>query len=218
VPVVQSNITLKATFFSSPALLRAWLDAHHDSSSELWIGFHRKGSGRAGITYAEALDQALAFGWIDGIRKKLDATRYVQRFTPRQPNSFWSVVNITRTHELGRQGMMTPAGTRAFERRDEARTHRHVRSRTSPAFDVAAMKAFTAKRHAWAFFTSQPPGYQRVMTWWVMSAKKDDTRQRRLATLLDLSARGERSPLFLPRPPRTATRASDRSATRAPRG
>ena len=124
--MVQSPTTIKPTFFSSPARLRAWLDAHHASSRELWIGFHRKGSGRTGITYADALDQALAFGWIDGVRKRLDATRFVQRFTPRQPNSFWSVVNIARAHELGRRRVMTPAGTRAFERRDEARTHRRA--------------------------------------------------------------------------------------------
>ena len=191
-----------ARFFPSQARLRAWLDAHHDSARELWIGFYRKDSGRKGVTYPEALDQALAYGWIDGVRKRLDATRYVQRFTPRQKSSFWSAVNIARVHELGRLGVMAPLGTIAFESRDEARTRRHVQARKSPAFDAAALNVFTAKRRAWAFFTSQPPGYQRVMTWWVMSAKKDETRQRRLATLVDLSARSERSPLFLPRPAR----------------
>jgi uncharacterized protein YdeI (YjbR/CyaY-like superfamily) len=204
-------------FFASAALLRAWLEAHQSSARELWIGFYRKDSGQSGLTYAEALDQALAFGWIDGVRKKVDATRYVQRFTPRKPNSFWSVVNIARAHELGRQGLMTSAGLRVFEDRDEARTHTHQQLRRSPVLDAAALKTFTAKRRAWAFFTSQPPGYQRVMTWWVVSAKLEGTRRRRLATLMALSERSERSPLFRPAPIRTATQSSARPARRARR-
>jgi uncharacterized protein YdeI (YjbR/CyaY-like superfamily) len=182
------------TFFESPAALRAWLEAHYDRASELWIGFYKKGSGMAEITYAEALDEALCFGWIDGIRKGLDAASYTNRFTPRQRNSIWSAVNIRRVHELTAQGRMHSAGLRAFAARDEQRARQYSYERDSAELDADAETTFRANEPAWAFWQAQPPGYRRTATWWVISAKQPETRQRRLATLIEHSALGERLP------------------------
>jgi uncharacterized protein YdeI (YjbR/CyaY-like superfamily) len=187
-----------ARFFSSGEAFRTWLEAQHASATELLVGFHKKGSKRGGITYSEALDEALAFGWIDGVRRNIDADRWSIRFTPRKPRSIWSNVNIRHAQRLIADGRMTPAGLRAFEAREERRSGVYLYERTPTALEPALAKRFAANRKAKAFFDAQPPGYRRIITGWVMQAKKDETRVRRLARLIEKSARGERVDLMKP--------------------
>ncbi len=183
---------MKPRFFQTPAQLRSWLETHHAESRELIIGFHKKGSGKPSITWSESVDEALCFGWIDGVRRSLDETSYVIRFTPRQTRSTWSAVNIAKMEGLLREGRARPAGREAFEARDEERSKIYsYEQRKTAAFDKASEKQFRADAAAWKFFQAQPPWYRRTATWWVISAKKEETRQKRLRTLIDRSARGE---------------------------
>ena len=183
---------MKPRFFSSAIAFRAWLEANHDTKTELLVGFHKKASAKAGATYQHALDEALAFGWIDGVRRGLDAERYTIRFTPRKPRSIWSNVNIRHVERLIAAGRMAPPGLRAYEARTAERSGIYSFERKPMAFDAAAKRAFAVNARAKTFFAAQPPGYRRVITYWVMSAKKEETRARRLAHLIDKSARGER--------------------------
>jgi uncharacterized protein YdeI (YjbR/CyaY-like superfamily) len=176
---------MKAAFFESAADFRGWLDQHHASAPELLVGFYPKKSGR-GVTYPEALDEALSFGWIDGVRKRIDANAYTIRFTPRKPNSTWSAVNIQRVRVLISRGLMQPPGLHAFDERNARKTPQY--STLDPALDAA----LRANRKAASFFDAQPPGYRRIVTLWVMSAKKEETRARRLVHLVELSAAGTR--------------------------
>ena len=185
-------------FFRTPAALRKWLASNHARSKELWIGFFKKESGKPSITYHEALDEALSVGWIDGVRKALDAERYVQRCTPRRRGSDWSKVNIARARALEKAGRMAAAGLEAFRQRDEKRAEKYSFERESPEFDAGQRRTFEANRGAWEFFQSQPPGYRKVMTFFVNDAKKPETRERRLAMLIQASARGERLGLLRP--------------------
>jgi uncharacterized protein YdeI (YjbR/CyaY-like superfamily) len=179
-------------FFASPAELRAWFDRHHADRTELVVGFRRKGSGEPSITWPEAVDEALCVGWIDGVRRRLDATSYVIRFTPRRPRSTWSAVNIDRATALAEQGRMRPAGLAAFARRDEERSriYSYERADAELAPDQAARLA--ANPEALAFFTAQPPAYRRAALHWVTSAKRAATRERRLDELIADSAAGRR--------------------------
>ena len=174
-------------FFRTAADFRRWLEKNH-AQRELWIGFYKKSSGKGGITYREALDEALCFGWIDGVRKRLDEDAFVQRFTPRQANSYWSAVNIRRAEELVRAGRMHEAGLAAFGRRDASAAARYSFERRHAALDHAAERQFRAAAEAWSFFQSQPPSYRRVATHYVTSAKRRETRQRRLEVLMRESA------------------------------
>jgi uncharacterized protein YdeI (YjbR/CyaY-like superfamily) len=183
---------MKPTFFRTQADFRKWLVTHHAASRELLVGFYRKSSGKAGITYQEAVDEALCFGWIDGVKKRVDESSYTHRFTPRNAGSIWSVVNTRRAKVLVTLGLMAPPGLEAFERRDRKKTKRYSYEREKPVFDPAIELAFKANAGAWTFFRSQPPGYQRLLTFWIMSAKKDDARLRRLAALVKSSAEGKR--------------------------
>ena len=180
------------TFFRTPAQFRRWLEKNHAAVRELWVGFYKAGSGRGGLTYKEALDEALCFGWIDGVRKTLDGEAFVQRFTPRTPKSYWSAVNIARAKELQKAGRMHPAGKAAFGRRDKTPPARYSFERGEAAFDAPFEKQFRAKPAAWAFFQAEAPWYRRVVTHWVTSAKKPETRQRRLDTLIADCAAGRR--------------------------
>lgn len=190
-------------FFRSADELRAWLEKAHDSVSELWIGFFNQRSGQTGITYKQALDEALCFGWIDGVRKSVDEGRYMQRFTPRKARSIWSLVNIKRVGELKALGRMCAPGLAAFARRDEKQARAHSFERANVRLSGALERRFRANAPAWAFFQSQPPGYRRIATFFVMSAKKDETRLERLATLIALCEKGRRFPM-LERTPRPA--------------
>ena len=192
------DLVMAPRFFTSASAFRTWLERHHDRETELLVGFYKKGSARAALTYAAALDEALAFGWIDGVRRSLDAERYTIRFTPRKPRSIWSRVNIRHVERLVADGRMHAAGLRAYEARTAARSGVYSFEREPMAFDAAAKKAFAANRTARTFFDAQPPGYRRVITYWVMSAKKEETRARRLARVIEKSARGERVDLMKP--------------------
>jgi uncharacterized protein YdeI (YjbR/CyaY-like superfamily) len=179
-------------FFRTPAEFRAWLEKNHDATTELQVGFYKKASGRKGITYEEALDEALAFGWIDGITRRIDDERWTIRFTPRKPKSNWSLKNIRRVGELTKQGRMAPPGVRAFEGRDRSRDGTYSFEQPQPELGEDLEKRFRRNRKAWGFWEAQPPGYRRVATWWVTSAKREETRLRRLATLIEDSANGRR--------------------------
>lgn len=179
-------------FFPTPADFRAWFAEHHESATELWVGFHKKGTGRASITWPESVDQALCFGWIDGIRKSLDADSYVIRFTPRKKGSHWSNVNTKRIGELVEQGLVTEAGLRAFKLRSEANSGRASFEQDDVELPEEYVALFQANPAAWAFFSSEPPGYRKAATWWVISAKREETRRKRLATLVEDSADGLR--------------------------
>jgi uncharacterized protein YdeI (YjbR/CyaY-like superfamily) len=188
------------TFFDAPADLRRWFRARHAACAELWIGFYKKGSGREAVTYRQALDEALCFGWIDGMVRRVDEACYMQRFTPRTRRSTWSAINIARFGELKREGRVQAPGLAAFERRIESRSaiYTHEQKQTV-VLTTAERRAFRANAAAWAFFSSQTPSYRRIATWWVQSAKKEETRQRRLAVLIDVSARGQYPTPFIQR-------------------
>jgi uncharacterized protein YdeI (YjbR/CyaY-like superfamily) len=183
---------MDAIFFPSAAAFHAWLAEHHAGATEVLVGFYKKDSGQPGITYAEALDEALCYGWIDGIRKGVDAARYTIRFTPRKRDSIWSQVNIRHIERLIAAGRMQPEGLRAFEARKPERTG--IYSFEQGPCELAAdyQTVFAANAPAWAFFQAQPPSYRQPACWWVMSAKREETRQKRLATLIADSAAGRR--------------------------
>ena len=176
------------TFFDTPAKFRAWMQKHHKTADELWVGFYKKATGRPSITWQEAVDEALCFGWIDGIRKKVDADSFMNRFTPRRRGSVWSDVNTRRVAELMKTGRVRAAGRAAFEARDAAKTAAISRVRRDPRLDKDAETQFKANRAAWEFFNAQPPGYRRMAIWFVMSAKREETRAKRLNVLIDISA------------------------------
>jgi uncharacterized protein YdeI (YjbR/CyaY-like superfamily) len=184
---------MKPRFFPTPKAFRAWLAKHHADTPELWVGFHKKDSGRPSITWPESVDEALCVGWIDGLRKSIDEHSYMIRFTPRKPGSIWSQVNTRRAKELVDQGRMLPAGVRAFEGRDPKKTNLYsFEQRHAAKLDAALEKRFKANRAAWTFFASQPDGYRRIALFYVMSAKQEQTRVRRLETLIRDSAAGLR--------------------------
>lgn len=183
------------TFFATPAELGAWLAEHHATASELWVGFHKKGSGRPSVTWPEAVDEALCVGWIDGVRKGIDEHRYTIRFTPRKPRSIWSAVNLARVPELTAAGRMRPAGLEAFARRSEVRSSVYsYEQKDAATLEAAHEQRFRADPAAWEFFRSQAPWYRRAATWWVVSAKRAQTREKRLAQLVEDSAHGRRIP------------------------
>ena len=179
-------------FFESPAAFRKWLEKNHASASELLVGFYKKDSGKPSITWPESVDQALCFGWIDGVRRRIDDVSYSIRFTPRKRTSNWSAINIARVAELTKLGMMRPAGLKAFEHRREEKSAIYAYENAVRTLDPADEKKFRANRKAWEFFSAQPPGYRRLSIYWITSAKKEETRARRLATLIDDSAKGRR--------------------------
>ena len=183
---------MKPTYFQTADRFRRWLEKNHASTTELWVGLYKKGSGKRSITYKEALDEALCFGWIDGVRKRIDEEAYTQRFAPRRANSYWSAVNIRRATELKKAGRMHEAGLRTFERRDPAKANRYSFEREHAELDPAALNAFRANVRAWAFFEAQAPWYRRVMSHYVTSAKREETRHRRLQILIRESAAGRR--------------------------
>jgi len=183
---------LKPTFFATPAAFRQWLKKNHSSTKELWVGFHKKGTGKPSITWPESVDQALCFGWIDGLRKSFGPEDYIIRFTPRKPTSIWSAVNIKRANELIRLRLMQPAGRKAFEGRDVEKANLYSFEREHVRLNSEHEQLFRSNERAWEFFQTQPPSYRKTATWWVVSAKQEETRRRRLATLIADSAAGLR--------------------------
>jgi uncharacterized protein YdeI (YjbR/CyaY-like superfamily) len=188
---------VKPTFFATAGAFRAWLAKNHASATELVVGFHKKATGR-GITYPEALDEALCHGWIDGVRKRIDDEAYTIRFTPRKPGSIWSQVNIRHTERLIAEGRMKAPGLRAFEGRDEKKSRLYSYERERARFDPALEAQLRARKEASSFFDAQPPGYRKIATFWVMSAKQEETRARRLAQLIERSASGSRIDMLKP--------------------
>jgi uncharacterized protein YdeI (YjbR/CyaY-like superfamily) len=183
---------MKPRFFPSPSDWHAWLEEHHEEYDELWVGFHKKDSGKPSITWPEAVDGALCFGWIDGVRKSLNETSYVIRFTPRRPRSVWSAVNIKRVAALTRTGRMRPPGVQAFEKRTGNRSEIYAyEQRKGAKLGGVYEKTFRANKSAWEFFRAQPPWYQRTASWGVISAKKEETRLKRLAQLIKDSEQGK---------------------------
>ena len=182
----------KPTFFKTPADFRKWLTKHHASAAELWVGFHKKDSGKQSITWPESVDEALSYGWIDGVRKKVDETSYKIRFTPRRPRSIWSAVNIRRVAELTREGRMQPPGEKAFANRSEAKSGIYAYEQRQPELPETYAKELRKNRAAAKFFESQPPSYRKLAMWRIVSAKQEETRIKRLRKLIEASAAGRR--------------------------
>ena len=181
---------MNVVFFESPADFRVWLAANHAAAAELLVGYYKKGTGRPSMTWPESVDQALCFGWIDGVRRRIDDESYLIRFTPRRRGSNWSLVNTKRALELIEEGLMQPAGLAAFETRDPARTDEYSYESRSQGLDEAYEAEFRADAAAWAYWEAQPPHYRQGASHWVLSAKREETRQKRLATLIADSAAG----------------------------
>ncbi|WP_080054751.1 YdeI/OmpD-associated family protein [Spirosoma aerolatum] len=180
------------TFFATQDEFREWLANNHDKQKELLVGFHKVSSGKPSMTWSESVDQALCFGWIDGVRKSYDENSYTIRFTPRKSNSIWSAVNIQKVEELTRQGFMQPAGLAAYEKRQEHKSKVYAYEQAEVNLSAEFEQAFRAQEKAWDFFEKQAPWYRKVMINWVMSAKQPATRQSRLDKLIAYSAEGKR--------------------------
>jgi len=189
----------KPTFFPAPPDFRAWLETHHDKFPELLVGFYKKDSGKPSITWPESVDAALCFGWIDGVRRSIDETSYTIRFTPRRPTSTWSAVNIKRVKQLKKTGLMHPAGLKAFAARSARKSGIYsYEQRESAKFTREQERQFRADKPAWEFFRLQAPWYQRLTTYWVVSAKKEETKLKRLSVLIDHSRNRRTLPRLIP--------------------
>ena len=202
-----------ARFFKTAAALRRWLTQHAETAPELWIEFYTKGSGKGGLTYTEAVEESLCFGWIDGVRRKTSPDAFIERFSPRVARSKWSVVNLRRFDALRAADKVTPRGLEVFEARDVAADGFSIAARPRE-IDPTVEKRLRGQKQAWAFFEAQPPWYQRAAAFWVMDAKQETTRERRLATLIDDSAAGQRIRSLSP----AATRASSPTSQRKTEG
>jgi uncharacterized protein YdeI (YjbR/CyaY-like superfamily) len=179
-------------FFAGPKDFRAWLKFHHQIRAELWVGFYKKASAKPSITWPESVDEALCFGWIDGIRKSLDSLSYIIRFSPRQKRSVWSEINIKRVEVLLGEGRMEAAGLRAFQARRENSSGIYSYEQRLDRLPEPYQTDLKKIKAAWTFFQSQPPSYRRQISWWVISAKKEETRQKRLQRAIETFARGKR--------------------------
>lgn len=181
-------------FFATPSDFRKWLDNNHDKLDEQWVGYYKKASGIASITWPESVDQALCYGWIDGLRKSIDDKRYKIRFTPRRPDSIWSAVNLKRIEELIALSLVEPPGLAIYEQRDIEKIKKYSYERQTVAFDQAFLTRLKSNTAAWKFFQALPPSAKKQTIWWVMSAKREETRQRRFDKLLECSENGQRIP------------------------
>ena len=180
-------------FFDSPEAFRAWLAAYAQTATEIVVGYHKVVTGRPSMTWPASVDEALCVGWVDGVRKRIDEHAYQIRFTPRKPSSTWSAINIERVRLLSEEGRMTPAGLEAFARRREAASRTYSYEQAGPvALAPAGEALFRRNKTAWAFFEVQPPGYRKLVIWRILSAKQQATRDKRLAALIDASAKGQR--------------------------
>ncbi|HRW56026.1 MAG TPA: YdeI/OmpD-associated family protein [Phycisphaerae bacterium] len=182
----------RPSFFKTPAAFRAWLKKRHKTKDELLVGYYKKHTGKPSMTWPESVAEALCFGWIDGIRRSIDDTSYMIRFTPRRKTSRWSAVNVRMMAELEAAGKMTAAGRAIFQARKDPADAGYATKHHDAEFDKPRIAAFRKHKAAWKFFHAQPPGYQRRIRHWIMSAKRDETRDKRLATLIEKSAAGER--------------------------
>jgi len=192
---------MKPTFFRTPAEFRAWLLKYHATRDELLVGYYKKHSGKPSITWPESVDQALCFGWIDGVRKSIDDISYTIRFTPRKRGSIWSSVNIGRAQALIEQGQMQAAGLKAYEARRENRSRIYSYEQRSVELAEPYNGLLKQDKTAWAFFHEQPPSYRKAISWWIISAKKEETRLKRLQKLMAYSTKRQRLPELTPRKP-----------------
>jgi len=187
--------SLKPQFFATQDAMRTWLERHHRTAPDVFVGYYKRhavSDSKRSITWAESVAEALCFGWIDGVRKTLDADRYTIRFTPRRSGSRWSAVNIKLIAELESAGKLTDAGRAAFAARKDRDSKGYTAQKKVGAFDEARLRAFKKDKPAWTFFEAQPPGYRKAMAWWVMQAKQEATRDRRLAKVIAASATQQR--------------------------
>lgn len=183
---------MKPTFFETPAKFRAWLRSHHEKATELLVGFYKKDSGKPSITWPESVGEALCYGWIDGVRRRIDDESYSIRFTPRRKGSIWSAINIRRVEALTSEGRMQPAGVKAFAAREESKSRVYSFENEPRDLPPTDEQKFRANKKAWTYFSAQPAGYRRLAIYWITSAKKEETRARRLDTLIEDSANGRR--------------------------
>jgi uncharacterized protein YdeI (YjbR/CyaY-like superfamily) len=185
---------MKPVFFATADELGAWLEQHHETADELWVGLYKKASGKPSVTWPEVVEQALRFGWIDGVRRGIDEESYANRLTPRRPTSNWSAINVAKVEELKERGLMTPAGLRAYEARTPERTGVYSFEREPAELPPEFQKRLRANAAAREWFEARPPGYRRTAVHWVVSAKREETRLRRLQQLIEASADGRPVP------------------------
>lgn len=190
---------MKPTFFRTQSAFREWLEKHHEKANELWVGYYKKDSGRSSITWPESVDEALCFGWIDGIRKSIDDTSYTIRFTPRKPGSIWSTVNIKRAQALIEQGQMRASGIKAFQNRRENKSGIYSYEQRKVELEEPYNELLKKNKMAWKFFQSQPSSYRKAISWWIISAKKEETRLKRLEKLVSYSTQSEKIPEMNPK-------------------
>ncbi len=187
---------MEPVFFPTSADFRAWLEVHHATATELMVGYYKVGSGKASITWPESVDEALCFGWIDGVRTRIDEASYCNRFSPRRPGSVWSAVNIASAERLIAAGRMTPAGLKAFEARKENKSGIYSYEQRRAELEEPYNTLLQQNEAAWSYFQSQPPSYRKGVSWFILSAKQEATRLKRLEKLIEYSAKGERLPEF----------------------
>ncbi len=178
---------MQVTFFKTPAQFRTWLRKNHKKEKELFVGFYKVGTGKPSMVWSQAVDQALCFGWIDGVRKSIDSESYCNRFTPRRPTSIWSAINIKKVEELTRLKLMTPAGQSAFNFRSESRMNVYSSEREAVDLSPKYKRQFRLNKKAWNFFKEQAPSYKKVMIHWIMTAKQEKTRASRLEKAIKIS-------------------------------
>jgi uncharacterized protein YdeI (YjbR/CyaY-like superfamily) len=180
-------------YFESAKAFQGWLDTHASTANELLVGYHKVATGRPCMSWSESVDEALCVGWIDGVRRRIDDSRYSIRFTPRKANSVWSAINISKFEQLRAQGRMTAAGEAAFARRSESKSRIYAHEQASVAKLLSdEIQAFKQQEFAWHFFDTSPPGYQKIMLHWITTAKRAETRVSRLTRLIEACALGKR--------------------------
>lgn len=185
---------MEAKFFKNKQTFRSWLLDNYNKCQELWVGYYKKGTGKPSISYPESVDEALCFGWIDGLKKSIDDERYMQRFTPRKSKSNWSDVNTKRMETLIKEGLAHPNGIKVFESRDKTKPSEYSFEQENIELKEAYLKQLQAHPIAWEYFQSTPKSYQKPAIWWIISAKTNETREKRLQILLECSEKGEKVP------------------------
>lgn len=188
-------------FFRTPAAFRAWLAKHHAKADELWVGFYKRSSDKPSLTWPESVDAALCYGWIDGIRKSIDDVSYKIRFSPRKRGSIWSSVNVKNVRALIKQGQMQPTGLKAFEARKANKSGRYSYEQRDVELEAPYDRLLKKNKAAWKYFHAQPPYHRKAISWWIISAKKEETRLKRLEKLMAYAEKGQRLPELTPSKP-----------------
>jgi len=186
------NLNVQPVFFSNQSDFRKWLEKNHSKATELFVGFYKVDSGKPSMTWSQSVDQAICFGWIDGVRKSIDTESYFIRFTPRKPTSIWSAINIKKVEELSKQGLMQPAGLASFKLKKEHKSKIYAYEKEAVKLSAGFEKKFKANKRAWEFFQSLPPSYHKSALDWVMSAKQETTSIKRLDELITDSEAGRK--------------------------